>query len=144
MTTHLLDVNVLIALVREDHVGHKTVKRWFQHTGSRSWATCPMTQASFVRIVSNPKFSEPALDLSEAVEMLEIVTRLPGHRFWPMDIAFADAVAPFSERLFGHQQVGDAYLLGLALKKKGVLVTLDRAIAALAGEEFRPAVAVLE
>ena len=144
MSAYLLDVNVLIALVREDHVGHKSVKRWFQQTGSRNWVTCPWTEASFVRIVSNPKFSESALDLGEALEMLEVVTQLPGHRFWPMDVPFGDAVAPFSERLFGHQQVSDAYLLGLALKKKGLLVTLDRGIQALAGTEFRASVAILE
>jgi toxin-antitoxin system PIN domain toxin len=144
LSAYLLDVNTLIALVLEDHVAHKAVKRWFQQTGFRSWVTCPWTEASFVRIVSNPRFSEPALDISEALEMLEIVTRLPGHRFWPMDISFTDAVAPFIEKLFGHQQVSDAYLLGLTLKKKGRLVTLDRAIQALAGTEFRGQVVVLE
>jgi toxin-antitoxin system PIN domain toxin len=144
VSPYLLDVNALIALVLEDHVAHKTVKRWFQQTGSKSWVTCPWTEASFVRIVSNPRFSEPALDISEAMEMLDIVTRLPGHGFWALDVAFTDAVAPFTDRLFGHQQVSDAYLLGLSLKKKGLLVTLDRAIPALAGSEFRANVVVLE
>ncbi len=144
MSPSLLDVDVLIALVREDHVAHRTVRRWFQRIGAKHWVTCPLTQASFVRIISNPKFSQPSLDVAEALEMLDIVTKLPGHRFWPMDIAFPDAVAPFAERLFGHQQVSDAYLLGMAIKKSGKLVTLDRAIHALAGSEFRDHVLVLE
>jgi toxin-antitoxin system PIN domain toxin len=140
----LFDVNVLIALLHQHHVFHKTVKRWFERTGAKQWVTCPLTEASFVRIVSNPRFSEPSLDLSEAQEMLRIVTKLPGHRFWAMDIAFLEAVEPFTERLFGHQQVSDAYLLGMAVKKKGRLVTLDRAIKALAGDEFRDHVLLLE
>ena len=144
MSAYLLDVNALIALVLEDHVAHKTVKRWFQQAGSRSWVTCPWTEASFVRIVSNPRFSQPALDISEAMEMLDIVTHLPGHRFWPMDIGFTEAVTAFSERLFGHQQVSDAYLLGLAVKKKGTLVTLDGGMRTLAGSEFQTHVVVLE
>ncbi len=80
----------------------------------------------------------------EALAMLDRVTQLPGHSFWPMEVAFLDAVAPFAERLFGHQQVSDAYLLGMAIRKKGRLVTLDRAIETLAGSEFRNAVVVLE
>ena len=144
MSAFLLDVNVLIALLRQDHVAHKSVKRWFQHTGSKHWATCALTQASFVRIVSNPKFAEHSLDISEALELLSTVTKLSGHRFWTMDVDFLEAVQPFAERLFGHQQVSDAYLLGLSAKKKGRLATLDRAIKALAGSEFRDYVVVLE
>ncbi len=144
MSPFLLDVNVLIALLHQDHVSHKTAKHWFQQTGARDWVTCPLTEASFVRIVSNPKFSEPALDISEALEMLRIATNLSGHRFWAMDVGFLDAVEPFTERLFGHQQVSDAYLLGMAVKKKGRLVTLDRAIKALAGSKFRDHVLLLE
>ena len=144
MSPFLLDVNALIALLHRDHVSHKIVKHWFQQTGGRDWVTCPMTEASFVRIVSNPKFSEPSLDIIEALEMLRIVTKLPGHRFWAMDVDFLDAVEPFTERLFGHQRVSDAYLLGLAVKKKGRLVTLDRAIKALAGSDFRGYVLLLE
>jgi uncharacterized protein len=140
----LLDVNVLIALLRQDHVSHKIVKQWFQRNHARGWATCLLTEASFVRIVSNPKFSDPSLDISEALEMLHIVSKLPGHRFWTMDDSFLDAVQPFTERLFGHQQVTDAYLLGMAMKKNGKLVTLDRGINALAGSEFRDHVLLLE
>jgi predicted nucleic acid-binding protein len=109
-----------------------------------NWATCPLTEASFLRIVSNPKFTDPAFDISEAMEMLRIVTALPGHRFWDMDVGFVEAVEPFIERLFGHQQVTDAYLLGMAMKKKGRLVTLDRAIKVLAGSEFRDHALLLE
>jgi uncharacterized protein len=140
----LLDVNVLIALVFEDHVAHRTVKRWFQQSGARHWATCPLTEAGFVRIVSNPRFSEPPLHIDEALAMLNRLGQLPGHSFWPMEAAFLDAVGPFAERLFGHQQVSDAYLLGVAIRKKGKLVTLDRAIQALAGNEFGNAVVILD
>lgn len=144
MSPFLFDVNVLIALVREDHVSHAKVKRWFQQSGSKHWVTCPLTEAGFVRVVSNPKFATHCVDISEALEMLSIVTRLPGHDFWTMDLGFVDAVSPFAERLFGHQQVADAYLLGMAIKRKGGLVTLDRALKALAGTEFRDHLLVLE
>jgi predicted nucleic acid-binding protein len=52
--------------------------------------------------------------------------------------------APFSARIVGHQQVTDAYLLGLAIKEGGVLVTFDRGIDYLAGEEFSEHVLLLK
>jgi len=76
--------------------------------------------------------------------MLDRLNQLPGHRFWPVEVTILDAVLPFAERIFGHQQVSDAYLLGMAIQKKGRLVTLDQAIQALAGSEFRNAVVILE
>jgi predicted nucleic acid-binding protein len=79
----------------------------------------------------------------EALRMLSSITVRPGYRFWPMDISFTEAVQPFQERPFGHQQVTDAYLLGLAIKNKGRLVTLDSGIEALAGREFAQYVTLL-
>ena len=48
-------------------------------------------------------------------------------------------------RLVGHQQVTDAYLLGLALRRGGLLATLDERIAALTepGSAERKAVEIL-
>jgi hypothetical protein len=132
----LLDVNVLIALVREDHEAHLKVKQWFLKTGMRHWATCPLTEAGFVRVVVNPKFAEPSIDMSEALEVLEAMTQAKGHQFWAIDVGIVGAVQGVRERLFGHQQVTDAYLLGLAVRHKGVLVTLDRGLMSLAGSEF--------
>jgi uncharacterized protein len=132
----LLDVNVLISLVREDHSAHRVVKRWFQHLNGRHWATCPLTEAGFVRIIANPRFLQRPPEVTEAIDMLQALTNLPGHQFWTIEVSFGEAVANLQDRLFGHQQVTDAYLLGLAVKKKGKLATLDRAVKDLAGTEF--------
>jgi predicted nucleic acid-binding protein len=55
----------------------------------------------------------------------------PTHRFWPDDVGFVQALGPFAQRLAGHQQVTDAYLLGLAMHRKGKLATMDRGVRAL-------------
>lgn len=144
MTGFLLDVNVLIALVHELHIGHTKVRAWFDEMRPKHWATCPVTEAGFVRITSNLHLSDHPVEVREAMQMLGLITRLPGHRFWPMDITFSEAVQPFQERLFGHRQVTDAYLLGLAIKNKGRLVTMDRGVEALAGEGYRQHVTVLD
>jgi uncharacterized protein len=49
----------------------------------------------------------------------------------------------FRDRLVGHRQVTDAYSLGLALKNKGQLGTLDRGVEVLAGSEFARYLTVL-
>ena len=105
--------------------------KWFARHRAKGWATCPFTQAGFVRIVSNPAFSRDAVQPREAVQVLSLNTAAKDHAFWPDEFPFTDAVAFAGVRLLGHQQVTDAYLLGLAIRRGGVLATLDQRIAAL-------------
>jgi len=128
---YLLDTNLLIALLWPRHERHVLAVKWFARHRSMGWATCPFTQAGFVRIVSNPAFSRDAVQPREALQVLVANTAAKDHRFWPDDQPFAKAVAFAGIRLVGHQQVTDAYLLGLAVHHGGVLATLDRQISAL-------------
>jgi hypothetical protein len=127
----LLDVNVLIALFWPDHEAHDRAQQWFLRKARGGWATCPLTQAGFVRILSNPFFSPHAVTPQEATRVLGTNLQHPGHRFWKDEIAFAEAVKPFQARLKAHQQVPDAYLLGLAMRQKGKLATFDKGIGSL-------------
>jgi hypothetical protein len=131
MTGFLLDVNALIALMWPAHESHSQVEEWFARHVRQGWATCPFTQAAFVRIVSNPAFSRDAVTPQEAIHLLSANLRHRYHRFWSDEIAYGAAVEMFQGRLLGHRQVSDAYLLGLAIYKKGKLATLDQAVLAL-------------
>jgi toxin-antitoxin system PIN domain toxin len=133
----LLDVNVLIALLWPPHEAHARAQRWFAKNAAHGWTTCAMTQAGFVRIVSNPAFSRRVVSPADAVEVLEGSLKHPAHRFWTHDIGMSEAVAPFGRRLLGHQQITDAYLLGLAIHKKGKLVTLDAGLASLLPDQIK-------
>jgi hypothetical protein len=82
--------------------------------------------------------------MEEATMMLASLTRLPGYRFWPITTGWADLAAPFRDRVFGHRQITDAFLLGLAAKENGILVTLDKAIRYMAGPQYGKHVLVLE
>jgi uncharacterized protein len=127
----LLDVNVLIALAWPAHSAHERVLRWFATRAEPAWATCAFTQAAFVRILSNPAFSPDALTTTDAISLLATNVSHSAHRFWSTDIGFNDAIRPFRDRIIGHQQITDAYLLGLAIRKKGRFATLDRSVLAL-------------
>jgi uncharacterized protein len=60
-----------------------------------------------------------------------ITMKHSGHHFWRDDISLQQATEPFAARMVGHQQITDAYLLGLAIHHKGKLITLDRATLSL-------------
>jgi toxin-antitoxin system PIN domain toxin len=107
------------------------VQAWFRKQGRQGWATCPLTQAGFIRIAANPAFSPDAVTPQEAAALLHSNLKHPSHEFWADEISFVDAVTPFQKELFGHRQVTDAYLVGLVMHKKGKLVTVDRGVAAL-------------
>jgi predicted nucleic acid-binding protein len=62
----------------------------------------------------------------------------------PSEKSWIDLTADFASRVLGYRQVTDAYLLGLAIKEKGVLVTFDKGIQYMAGVEFARNVLVLE
>jgi uncharacterized protein len=129
--TYLLDTNLLIALLWPSHECHGMAATWFGRSRTKGWATCPLTQAGFVRIVSNPAFSRDAVQPRDAVQVLGANTAAKDHVFWGDDLPLAEAVAFAGVRLIGHQQVTDAYLLGLAIHRGGVLATLDRRLSAL-------------
>jgi len=135
MTAFLLDVNVLIALMWPAHENHTQAQGWFGRKSRDGWATCPFTQAAFVRIISNPAFSSDAVTPQEALKLLAANLNHPSHHFWPDEIGLVTATQAFVRRLVGHQQVTDAYLLGLALHKKGKLATMDRGVSALLPEK---------
>lgn len=130
-STFLLDVNVLIAMSWPVHVAHEKVQHWFVKHARSAWATCPLTQAAFVRIVSNPAFSPNALTTADAFQLLGSNLKHPGHKFWPDNLGVLEATRSFQAQIAGHQQVADAYLLGLTLDRKGRLATLDNGMLAL-------------
>jgi toxin-antitoxin system PIN domain toxin len=131
VSAFLLDVNALIALAWPSHRGHERVQSWFSRHGRQGWATCPFTECAFVRIVSNPAFSPNFLTIREAVRLLTLNVNHPMHVFWADDLPAEEAVRQFQSRLVGHNQVADAYLLGLVIHKKGRLATLDESLTAL-------------
>ncbi len=130
MSAALLDVNMLIALAWPSHVHHRVAHKWFAANRSEGWATCPFTQCGFVRVSSNPRSIREAVEPKEALLLLVRLVTQAHHVFWPDDIALRDDQIP-AGLLVSHSQITDAYLLGLAIHRKGKLVTLDRGVAAL-------------
>ena len=131
----------MIALAEPDHVHHSPAVDWFETPGL-DWGWCAFTEAGFLRASTNPKLGKHSVD--EASLVLKDFARRTGFRFWPVNHGWADLVTPFQDRVYGHQQITDAYLLGIAIKANGILVSFDKAIRTLAGPKFSANVLILE
>ncbi len=141
---NLLDLNVLIALTEPCHTHHKKARNWFTSTGKESWGICPFTETGFLRITTNPAFGPGPRTMGQAIAVLQSLKKYPGFCYWQINKSWLDLTARFAGRIFGHQQVTDAYLLGLAIAENGVLATFDRAIIRMAGREFAGNVFLVE
>jgi len=133
---YLLDVNILIALLDPFHVEHEKVNGWFASAKASGWATCPITENGFVRIVGNVNYPGGVGSTGTARELLSLLAEDTDHTFWADDISLLNIqeypVVP------GSKALTDYYLLSLAVKNGGYLATLDRRInpEAVAGGVF--------
>jgi hypothetical protein len=84
------------------------------------------------------------LSLDEASAIVSDLSGHPGYHYWPITTGWADLTTPFRDRVFGRQQITYAYLLGLAVRRDGILVTFDKAIQYIAGPKYSQHVLVLE
>ena len=139
----LLDVNVLLALLQPDHAHHASAHRWWTANRSDGWASCPLTQNGFVRIISQPKYPR-AISIVRALDLLAEEIAGTDHAFWPDDISVLDAQRFDRNGLLGPKQLTDIYLLALAVKNGGRLTTLDQSISigAVRGAEPRHVVVI--
>lgn len=127
----LLDANALIALAWPAHEHHEPMSAWFARHAREGWATAALTQAAFVRIVSQPAFAGRPVGIDEAAEVLLGMAAHPRHRLLPLDFGFEQVLGHCTGGVVGHRQVTDAYLLTLAIRHRLRLVTFDAGIAQL-------------
>ena len=140
---HLLDVNVLIALADPSHVSHDKAHAWFAQEGGTGWATCPITENGFVRILSNPKYANSPGGPAEAALVLNAFVGVPGHIFWQDSISLRDGALFRHDRIGHAANVTDSYLLALAAANAGALATLDRRLSPLAVHGGRAALRII-
>jgi toxin-antitoxin system PIN domain toxin len=128
---YLLDVNVLLALTWPSHAHYGPTACWFSRIHKSGFGTCPFTESGFVRISSNSSYTSTPVAPRQALDLLQQLTSLPGHQFWPASLSLSEAISP-DLQLRGHRQITDAYLIALAAEHGGILATLDRGAAVLA------------
>ena len=123
----LLDVNVLIALHDHDHAHHRLAYEWLDRHIDQGWASCPLTQNGMLRVMSQSSYTNNQ-SLQNLVKRLRHFTDTKHHVFWPDDISLLDEAFIDADKLLSPRQLTDAYLLTLAVKHGGRLITLDKRI----------------
>jgi toxin-antitoxin system PIN domain toxin len=123
----LLDINVLVALFDARHVHHKAAHAWMDRNRPLGWATCPITQNGCIRVMSQPQYPG-RLALPELVRRLKSAIAAREHSFWPDSVSLCDYNRFEPNRILTSKSLTDVYLVGLAEKNGGRLVTFDRTI----------------
>jgi toxin-antitoxin system PIN domain toxin len=124
----LLDVNVLVALFDPDHVHHELAHDWFADDGRHAWATCPIAENGFVRVLSNPAYGGSVARVPDLVARLRRFCASGGHVFWDEALSLGDEGVFDTAMAAGHRRLTDIYLLGVAHSHGGRLATFDRSI----------------
>lgn len=123
----LLDVNVLLALLDADHVDHVRARTALAGPVAGGWASCPLTENGFVRIISQPRYPNPCTP-AEAIALLARATGTAQHQRWADDVSLLDGAVVDPTGVLAPGQVTDVYLLALAVAHGGRLVTFDGGI----------------
>lgn len=125
----LLDVNALIAFLDPSTTEHLKITGWMNNHHEEGWASCPLTENACLRVLTNPRYPRPVAS-SLVLARLDATKHDSNHVFWPDDLSITDATVFNWDRLQGHQQVTDVYLLALAVTRGGRFVTFDQRIQA--------------
>ena len=119
---------MLIALFDPAHIHHDAAHRWFSAHRADGWATCPMTENGFVRVLSNPAYPGRRTTVPDAVARLRTLTAAEDQVFWPDEISLLEPGTVDPSRLGGHRMITDAYLVALAVANAGKVASFDRAL----------------
>jgi len=125
----LLDVNVWIALLDDAHQFSEEANAFIESPEARI-ATCPLVENGVIRVMAMPSYGRGGgLPMHQVRQRLQNACASLDHAFWPDDVSLRDDTLVDFSRVQGHQQVNDLYLLALAVRHGGRLVTFDRTVA---------------
>ncbi len=132
----LLDVNVVVAIHREDHVHHQAAFAWFDGLYDRQqvFGIPAVVWASFVRLTTNPRIFPIPTPIAEA---FDFVTRIRDHEF---HLAAEPGLAHLTifDRLCRESSAtgdlaADAYLAAITVDLGAEVATFDRDFARFPG-----------
>jgi len=121
----LLDVNVLMALLWENHEHHQVARAWLRH--ATGFATCPVSQLGFSRVSSHPSLGY-SMSPDQAFSVLRAFLADERHRFIPDDLSCEDRVVR-TDVMMSTNQITDHYLVALARHRRLTLATFDQSLA---------------
>jgi len=125
VSTYLLDANVVIALVVQEHEHHERSAQWFAQEVDTAHL-CPITEGALLRFLV--RVGETS---GVAAKILTGLHTHPKVAFCADALSYRDVDLT---ALRGHKQLTDAYLVALATAHDARLATFDKALAATHSE----------
>ena len=154
-------MNVLVALLDENHTHNPAAETWLAANIHHGWASCPLTQNGCVRILSQPAYPN-ALSVADAVMRLRTAISGPYHRFLADSVSLLDDAVVDCRRALAVEhgcrlvtfdtsilvaavrRAARVYLLALAVEHGCRLVTFDTSIlVAAVRRAARPSLVVI-
>ena len=111
---HLMDVNLLLAAIWENHSQHERAFRWLE---GKKLAVCPLTELGFIRISTNPKVINAPMAKTRVLLKNFLDDRAVKR--------LSDDVPALDSKPQKSEQVTDSYLATLADRHGMKLATLD-------------------
>ncbi len=111
---YLLDVNVLLAGIWENHSHHAEAFAWLE---GKNIVLCPLTELGFLRISTNTKAINAPMDKAR-----ELLDKFSAERNAER---ISDDLAPLDSHPKSSDEVTDQYLANLAQKHGAKLATFD-------------------
>lgn len=90
-----------------------------------------------MRISCNPSVVQRQVTPLDAIVVLERLTQLGVHTFWPLDQSILRLRETIGVRLQGYRQMADAVLLMAVMQHDGQLATFDTAMEGLVRDNER-------
>ena len=111
---HLMDVNLLLAAIWENHSQHERAFRWLE---GKKLAVCPLTELGFIRISTNPRVINAPMAKTRVLLKNFLDDRTVER--------LSDDVPALDSKPQKSEQVTDSYLATLADRHGMKLATLD-------------------
>jgi toxin-antitoxin system PIN domain toxin len=108
--TFLLDVNVFMAVLWENHEHHQVARTWFR--GITDFVTCPVAQLGFARVSSLPALGY-SMSPDQAFSILRSFLADARHHFVSDDLSCEDRGVR-TDLMAGANQITDHYLVAIA------------------------------
>ena len=118
-----------VALFDDAHQFSQRANAFIEQAGVQI-ATCPLVENGVIRVMSLPAYiRRGGLPIHQVRQRLREACSSLDHEFWPDDLSLREDEWVDFRRVQGHNQITDLYLLALAVKHSGMLVSFDQGVA---------------
>lgn len=122
---YLLDNDIFLAAIYAGHESHKMARKWLDAHKTDGWGIAAETYLSATRLLMNPAIMGSGA-LSSADALNAIQTELDGPKPGKIVLARRKPDPALLKTASGHRQIMDIWLVQIARKAGGKLVTRDR------------------